>query len=271
MIFIASFVALFAVLWLLFLVIGPAMELLLKRAAHWTAAFRYHDYVPVLIVLVAGIGIALVAGDAFLDLAEGVREESPRLRVFDEEIHSWSRTTHSGGATLFFTALTILGTPVGLGILVLIGAGAATLRGHPLWGGYLILSCGLGGLLNLQLKSYFARARPEVAEALREAHGYSFPSGHAMGSTIVFGSLAYLAYRVLPTWKARGAALSLACTLTIAIAASRVYLGVHWISDIGAGVVAGLIWVVAATVAYETFRRVRHVRARRRHREGASV
>lgn len=50
--------------------------------------------------------------------------------------------------------------------------------------------------------------------------------------------------------------------MIVAIAASRIYLGVHWISDIAAGIAAGAIWLAATTVAYETSRRIRRVRAR---------
>jgi undecaprenyl-diphosphatase len=101
---------------------------------------------------------------------------------------------------------------------------------------------------------------------LRDAHGYSFPSGHAMGSAVCFGALAYLALRAIPRWRYRAAAIAFAFTMILAISASRIYLGVHWISDVGAGIAAGLIWVIAATVAHETMRRIRMVRALRAKR-----
>ena len=106
---------------------------------------------------------------------------------------------------------------------------------------------------------------------MRDAHGYSFPSGHAMGSTIVFGAFAYLAFRILNNWRPRAAALAFCCSMILAICASRIYLGVHWISDVAAGVSAGLIWLVATTVAYETFRRIRMIRALRFRNSAESV
>jgi undecaprenyl-diphosphatase len=102
--------------------------------------------------------------------------------------------------------------------------------------------------------------------ALRGAHGYSFPSGHAMGSMIVAGAFAYLGYRALPTIASKAAAVAAATTFVITVAASRVYLGVHWISDVGAGLTGGLLWVLGITVAYETFRRIRLIRALREKR-----
>lgn len=266
MIFLAAFVAIFLLLWLVVFAVGPAMERLLARTAHWTAKFRYRDYLSVVVVLAAGIAATALAGDAFLDIAEQVQGESPVLQEIDGRTHDWARFTRTGGSTAFFTTLTIIGTPVGLGALVAIACAPLALGRRWRWIAYLLVTTGLGGLLNLQLKALFARARPELAEALRDAHGYSFPSGHAMGSAVTFGALAYLALRVLPRWRQRSAAIAFACTMILAISASRIYLGVHWISDVGAGICAGVIWVVAATVAYETMRRVRMVRALRARR-----
>ena len=260
MIFIATFLLLFLTLWSVLYVTYPVTKHPLARAAHWTAKFRYRDYLPVFIILGAGLTATGMAGDAFMDIAERVHANSPQLRAIDAGAHEWARTIRTPGATTFLTALTLLGTPVGLGILLLIVIALLAWKKRWRWIAYLGVTSGLGGLLNLQLKSYFARARPELAEALRSAHGYSFPSGHAMGSTIVFGALGYLAVRVLPRWRDRSAALALCLSLIVAISASRVYLGVHWISDVGAGIAAGAIWVVTATVAYETLRRIRLVR-----------
>jgi undecaprenyl-diphosphatase len=264
MLFIIAFLSLFLLLWLVLYATAAPIQRLLPRAAHWTTKFRYRDYLPVVVVLAAGITAAAMAGDAFLDIAEEVQANTPRLRQIDSDIHARARTTRSPGSTAFFTTMTIIGTPVGLGALVAIVSIALALKRRWRWAAYLVVTTSLGGLVNLQLKAFFARARPEIAEALRSAHGYSFPSGHAMGAAVTFGALAYLALRVLPRWRWRAAALAFACTMIVAIAASRVYLGVHWISDVGAGIAAGLIWVSAATVAYETFRRIRLVRALRR-------
>ncbi len=263
MLFIAAFLALFLLLWVLFFYVGPLLERVLAKSANVTARFRYRDYLPVLVVLAAGIALTAIAGDAFLDLAESLQEESPRLHAVDRDIHDWAVDTRTPVSTHFLTILTIIGTPAGLGVLIVIAAVLLGLRKRWRWGAYLIVTCGVGGLLNLQLKAFFARARPDLAEALRDAHGYSVPSGHAMGSTIVFGAFAYLAFRILNKWRPRAAALAFCCAMILAICASRIYLGVHWISDVAAGIAAGLIWLSAATVAYEAFRRIRLVRALR--------
>jgi undecaprenyl-diphosphatase len=125
------------------------------------------------------------------------------------------------------------------------------------WVIYLVVTAGGGGLLNMELKRYFARARPDIAYMLRVAHGYSFPSGHAMGSMVVFGALAYLASRSIAPWKWKAAAIALFIVLVLSISFSRVYLGVHWMSDIVAGITAGAVWVTSTTVAYEVMRHIR--------------
>ena len=263
MIFIAGFFALFAFLWALIYVSRPLFSGILGRTAHWSASFRYRDYLPVAIVLAIGLAAAMIAGDSFIDLAELVHSNSTKLHAIDAGVHDWARTTRTNGATAFFTTMTLIGTPVSLGLIGGVTIAVLLLKGRRRWALYLGFTSFVGGLLNLELKAWFARARPELAEALRKAHGYSFPSGHAMGSTIVFGALAYLAFRVLQQWRWRSAALAFACTMIVAIAASRIYLGVHWISDVGAGIAAGVIWLTATTVAYETSRRIRLVRALR--------
>jgi membrane-associated phospholipid phosphatase len=264
------FLILFLLLWVFFFAVLPLLDKLLSRAAHWTAHFRYGDYLPVLIVLLAGVGATVFAGDAFIDLAERLHEQSSQMHAVDREVHLWARAAESTGETTFFTILTLIGTPAGIGIIVAAVAALLAMRRRWRWAAYLIFTVGIGGLLNLQLKDYFARARPDLAEALRHASGYSFPSGHAMGSTVCFAALSYLAFRAIPRWRYRAAAVAFAVSMIAAIASSRIYLGVHWISDIGAGIAAGTIWFATTTVAYETFRRIRMIRSLRRKRNTSS-
>ena len=270
MIFIAGYAAVFLLLYAVVHAIGPLTERLLKRTAHWTASFRYRDYLPVFVIVAIGIVATAAAGDAFMDIAEVVQEESSELHQIDSSVHSWAHETRTSGSTSFFTIMTLIGTPVGLAAIGVLVAVYFAFSGHWRWSAYLLLTGGIGGLLNLWLKSTFARARPELAEALRGAHGYSFPSGHAMGSTIMFGALGYLAFRYFRTWRSRALAVAFTTSMIVAIAASRIYLGVHWISDIAGGISAGVVWLATTTVAYETFRRIRHVRALRAQAQLAS-
>jgi membrane-associated phospholipid phosphatase len=229
------------------------------RANHFvsTARERYKKYLPVLAILIAGGLLTAWAGDGFIDLAEQVHARNGALEQTDARIHDWAVGERTAGATLFFTTMTYIGSPAGITLELLIVSIILSFRRRWRWLIYLVVTAGGGGLLDFELKRYFARARPAVAEMLRRANGYSFPSGHAMGSAVAYGALAYLAYRAIRSWPARAAAISFLYTLVAAVALSRVYLGVHWISDVLAGVTAGTVWVTTTTVAYETMRRLR--------------
>ena len=266
MLFVAAFVVLFFVLWAIYIPIGPVLQHTLAFVGKKVASFRYYDYLPVLLLLVVGVVGTAFAADQFLDLAELVQTESSELQRIDSEVHGWARDQRSTPATLFFTAFTHLGSPVGLGIIVLIVAGALMSRKRFRWAAFLLFTTVVGALLVVQLKVLFSRARPDLAEAIRSAQGFSFPSGHAMGTTVVFAALSYLILRAQKPWKLRAAGLAAATAVIAAVSMSRIYLGVHWISDIGAGIAGGLLWVLVTTVSYETFRRIRLIRSLRNQR-----
>jgi len=255
-------IILFLLLWLVLNVSEPVVRGILPRIANFTTKYRYGDYLPVVLILVLGGGLAALAGDQFVDLSELVVSKSPVLQNIDQTFHDWSVYARTPGDTTFFALMTVIGGPVVMGLMTGLVAGALFFRKRRRWATYVIVTAGGGGLLNMELKRYFERARPALAEMLRRAQGYSFPSGHAMGSTVIMGAFAYLAVRTLKTWRQKSAAIAFAVTFVVAVAASRVYLGVHWLSDIGAGITAGLLWLATTTVGYEMFRRIRMIRSR---------
>lgn len=221
----------------------------------------WRDYLPIVVIVAVGALFTGVAAEEFVDLAELLHHSSPELRAVDQRAHDWAVQKRRTEATIFFDLMSLIGGPGGLIVIIAVVAAAHALRHRIQRAGYLVVTTAVGGLINRGLKLYFARDRPEVSAMLRHASGYSFPSGHAMGSTIAFAALGYLAFRALHDWRWRSAAIALAITMVVSVALSRVYLGVHWISDVGAGVVAGVVWVTLATVAYEGYRRVRLIRA----------
>lgn len=259
-------IILFLILWLLLNIGEPFVRGTLPRVANLTTKYRYFDYLPVVLVLALGGVLAAIAGDEFSDLSELVVSKSPALQTIDQTFHDWSVYARTPGDTSFFALMSVIGGPVVMGMVTAVVVIGLLIRKRRRWAVYVAVTAGGGALLNLELKRFFQRARPDIAEMLRRAHGYSFPSGHAMGSTVVVGALAYLAVRSLKTWRQKSAAIAFAITFVVAVAASRVYLGVHWLSDIGAGVTGGLLWLATTTVGYETFRRIRLIRALREKR-----
>lgn len=110
-------------------------------------------------------------------------------------------------------------------------------RADALW---LALMMAGGTALNLILKQLFAAPRPDLLPHLDVVHSYSFPSGHAAGNMMLFGALAMLAARRSVYWAA-GVMIAL-------IGVSRVWLGVHWPSDVMAGWVEGFGWLLLCRV-----------------------
>ncbi|HKS23841.1 MAG TPA: phosphatase PAP2 family protein, partial [Thermoanaerobaculia bacterium] len=193
---------------------------------------RFRDYIPIAVLIVAGAALTAWSGDAFLDMAERLHDEGGKLHFVDLYVHDAAVQQRTAGATTFFAAMSNIGGPYGVAAVLVVVAVVLFVKHRYRWLIYLVVTSGGGALLNLELKHHFARTRPDIAEMLRRAHGFSFPSGHAMGSTVACGALAYLAIRALKAWKWQSAALAFAITFVAAVAVSRVYLGVHWISDV---------------------------------------
>jgi membrane-associated phospholipid phosphatase len=219
-------------------------------------------YLPTIAILVIGIAATLFIGEDFVELAVQLRQQSPAMLDIDHSVYRWAASMRSDASTTFFLFFTRVGGPIGLAVLAIGIAALLFVRRHRGLALYLMVSACMGALLNLTLKGIFARARPDLAEALRQAHGYSFPSGHAMGSMIVFGAIAYVVSHLHGRWRLRAATIAFLIATILSVGLSRVYLGVHWISDIAAGYAAGFVWLIVATVTFEAFWRVRKIRAR---------
>ncbi len=120
-----------------------------------------------------------------------------------------------------------------------------------------------GEALNLLLKDLFARPRPHFEHPLLVETSYSFPSGQAMESLVVYGMLAYFAVLTLKAQGKRAVLVGGAAVLVILIGFSRVYLGAHYFSDVVGGFAAGGAWLSAVIAGWETVRR-RDIASRRR-------
>lgn len=111
-----------------------------------------------------------------------------------------------------------------------------------------IAAFGAAGLNSL-LKNLFERDRPALWSRIVDVRHYSFPSGHAMLSIVIYGLLGYLLAQRFPRW--RGWILTGVTIAVVLIGFSRLYLGVHWLTDIIAGYLAGLVWLVACILSLE--------------------
>lgn len=113
-------------------------------------------------------------------------------------------------------------------------------------------------ILNTGLKLFFSKIRPELWTRLIKETSFSFPSGHALGSMVVYGFIAYLLATYYP--KSAWLIYTLVTILIAAIGFSRLYLGVHWPTDIIAGYGVGFLWLMSCI----TMLRLREIKRRSR-------
>jgi membrane protein DedA with SNARE-associated domain/membrane-associated phospholipid phosphatase len=201
--------------------------------------------------LLAAAGCLWLFGGVVEDLLTG----DPLVgfdRTVDEYLHAHA-TPH---LTTFFLIVTAFGSTVAV-VLLGIAVAALLARGRRwtlLW--TWIVAVAGSAILNQLLKGIFQRPRPHFAHPLVVETSYSFPSGHAMESFVAYGMVAYLAVLLwLRSWEARVAAVCGAALVVVLIGFSRMYLGVHYFSDVVAGYAAGGVWLSALITGAETMRR----------------
>ena len=140
-------------------------------------------------------------------------------------------------------ALTLLGSGWVLALLAVPGWWLLRRAGHPLARALPALVAG-GFLLNVLTKWLVARPRPRLTQ-------YGFPSGHALGAVIFFGALIYVLWTVPLSRGRRWAGTLASCLLLAAVAYSRLYLKVHWASDVAGGLTGGAAWLLVVLVALD--------------------
>ena len=209
---------------------------------------------PMLLILrlALGFGAIVLAAWVFTEIAEELRAEAA-LGAADQALADALGASVSPAALRAFGWLTRLADPPTLTVLciaVLIALVLAGRRGLAF--GWVAAVAG-NALLNVTLKQVFARVRPLRDDGLVLAQGFSFPSGHSSGAVVAYGMLAYIALRfVPPRWHL---ALVLAeVSLVFMIGASRIFLRVHFASDVIAGFASGTAWLAVCIASVELTR-----------------
>jgi undecaprenyl-diphosphatase len=154
------------------------------------------------------------------------------------------------------TDLTSLGSTTVLTLLVLLMGGLFLMLRRPASAMILVLAAGSGGLISESLKAVFGRERPPVAYQAVEAINTSFPSGHATLSAVVFLTLGTVAARLLKRRREKAYILIAAVLVALLVGLTRVYLGVHWASDVLAGWCLGAAWAMICWLAAWAWQRV---------------
>jgi len=140
--------------------------------------------------------------------------------------------------------VTTLGSVTVLTFIVIATAALLVVRRLWITAALVVLATTTGSAAVALLKTIFGRARPDIVDHVVAATGYSFPSGHAANSAIVYLTTAALVTQVTRGRATRRYVAIVAGLLVVAIGASRVYLGVHWPSDVLAGWSFGTLWAL---------------------------
>ncbi len=218
-----------------------------------------HLKLVVTLELLAGLAISLGTLWAFAGLSEEVFEgETQRL---DTTSLLWIHSTFPAWLDAPLRLITALGYPRVVVPLLLLAAYAFYRKGLKLSATLLLISVPGAAILGTALKSFYGRARPELFDSGYEAPFFSFPSGHAITAVSFYGVLTLLIAWRLEGWP-RWAAVVAGTLLVLLIGFSRLYLGVHYPSDILAGYLAATLWVGTVGMALTLWRSLRNVRRR---------
>ncbi|GED13721.1 hypothetical protein AM501_24950 [Aneurinibacillus migulanus] len=164
---------------------------------------------------------------------------------FDKAVYDMFHRLHSDSFTVDVIFLTHMGSAIRVIPIFAVALGVLIWHRQRIEAFMLTLALGGGGLLNYILKMLFRRERPDI-EHLVSVNGYSFPSGHAMVSFIFYGMLGYLAWYYLRNYPiGRWITPAFLVVFSVSIGCSRIYLGVHYASDVIAGFTIGGVWLTA--------------------------
>lgn len=190
--------------------------------------------------------MVVLAAWAFWEIAHGV-VRGRALGSADAALAEWVRDCRSPAMSAAMLGISTVGAPLFVVLVTLLTIAALGHHGHRRLGLVMALGVYGGMLINTGLKFTFERERPGMIGALIAEHGFSFPSGHVIGATLLYGFGALLAARWLRSMGGRVAAAAGAMVLVGLVALSRMYLGVHYLSDVLGAVALGVAWLSLLT------------------------
>ena len=233
------------------LISGSMIEVLLIKLVLWSlmlqrlSRFWVRRVYPDLVTLTAAIGAIGLLGCVLLllliaKLCQEILEKESF--AFDRSFLLWLHQFATPGLDRLMLAVTQLGNPA---VVIPIAALTLVILWSRRWrqeAKLFAIACIGGAILNTGLKLVFTRTRPDLWKRLIVEISYSFPSGHALGSVVLYGIISYFLAQAYPKYTALF--YSLAIVLVFAISLSRLYLGVHWPTDILAGWCIGGLWLM---------------------------
>lgn len=198
------------------------------------------------------VGLCLIAGGlwGFVELADEVTEQE--TQSFDERILLSLRNPQNdedpigpGWIEEMGRDFTALGGWAFLSLLTFTIAGYLLLEQKPHLALFLVITVSGGTIASYLLKSAYDRTRPDLVPHGSIVYTSSFPSGHSMMAAVTYLTLAVVLARAHSRRRVKSYFITIAAMLTMAIGVSRVYLGVHWPTDVLAGWTAGTVWATS--------------------------
>ncbi|SRX55419.1 phosphatase PAP2 family protein [Aequorivita sp. CIP111184] len=222
----------------------------------WRTFHKDNPKLPYILIVIVAFIVVVGGLNLFIELTETLKENM--LVKYDRQITDFFIAHRSPPLTQYFIFMTNVGDFYGY-LVVLILALIVSWVFFKNWRyiAQTVLVLLLASISNTMLKRFIDRARPGI-EHLVSVETLSYPSGHAMSAMAFYGFLIYLFYRFkMKSWL-KYSIILLLCLVILSIGISRIYLGVHFPSDIAGGYIAGLIWVFFCILIFnlvEVFRR----------------
>lgn len=204
-------------------------------------------------ITLLAIAVVLVAVP-FATLLFQVLAKGPLTRIDGDIANQLNDRVHDSPLAIeALEAISWLGRPPWFTFVIGIGVIYAWRRGRRRLVAFLLVSSIGGGLVDTVVKVAVNRPRPIVDHPVHTAFGKSFPSGHSMSSVVCYGALLLVFLPAVPRAR-RWLAIAVTTVLIIAIGTSRLFLGVHFVSDVIGGFVLGLAWLLGAVALFEVWR-----------------
>ncbi len=199
-----------------------------------------------------GAVILIAASSLFGGIAGNVVAGDP-LTLLDMTLTRWLHVQAAPTLTRFMLVISHMHDPWVLSAAVLCLALVLLYRRSWVWLLSVLLAVPGGMLLNILMKLAFQRARPTFDDPVLTLVTYSFPSGHAVGATLFYGVAATMLVMRTKSWALRSVIFLIALGMVALVAFSRVYLGVHYLSDVLGGFALAVVWLTLCVVGIHTW------------------
>ncbi len=205
-----------------------------------------------------GALVLIGASWLFGGIAEDVVSGDP-LTIVDAQLAAWLHSHSTPRLTQFMLIISNLHGMLAISIYALLFGLFLLWRQQRYWLLAVILTVPGGMLLNVLMKLAFQRVRPGFIDPIFTLTTYSFPSGHTAGATLFYGVLAAFLVAHISMWRWRVSVVAAAILLVALVGFSRIYLGVHYLSDVLAAGAEGVAWLALCLTAIQTLRQRRTV------------